>query len=104
MWVAQQLGPGERPILVAYPLGFDWMFLYWYFVAFSKTGSPFDFSSALDMKTMYQQKARVPVSRAGRNDLPAELRSMSPHTHNALDDAIEQADIFCRLFELVGPG
>jgi hypothetical protein len=55
------------------------------------------------MKTIFQQKARVTLDRAGRKDLPPELRSTHPHTHNALDDAIEQAEIFNRLFAWEGP-
>lgn len=98
-WVAARTGettPG-RPVLVGYPVVFDWMFLHWYFVRFTRE-SPFGFSSALDMKTMYQQKARVTIDGAGRNDLPDHLRAARPHTHNALDDAIEQAEIFNRLW------
>lgn len=95
-WIAGQAG-GARPVLVGYPVVFDWMFLHWYFVRFNGE-SPFGFSGAMDMKTMYQQKANVPLDEAGRTDLPAELASTRPHTHNALDDAIEQAEIFNRLF------
>ena len=100
-WVRDQ-AQAARPVLVAYPVVFDWMFVHWYFVRFCG-GSPFGFSGALDMKTMYQQKARVPLDRAGRDDLPADLRSARPHTHNALDDAVEQGEIFARLFEWTGP-
>jgi hypothetical protein len=95
-WVALEAGT-SRPVLVGYPLVFDWMFLHWYFVHFLGE-SPFGFSSALDMKSMYQSKARVVIGKAGRADLPAELNTNRPHTHNALDDAIEQADIFNQLF------
>jgi hypothetical protein len=95
LWVARQAGVA-RPVLVGYPVVFDWMFLHWYFVNFTGE-SPFGFSGALDMKTIYQQKARVTIDRAGRNDLPPELRSPREHTHNALDDAVEQAEIFNRL-------
>jgi hypothetical protein len=73
------------------------MFLHWYFVRFLGA-SPFGFSNALDMKTMHQQKARVTLDRAGRTDLPPQFSSAWEHTHNGLDDAIEQADIFNRLF------
>jgi hypothetical protein len=97
VWVREQAGE-DRPVLVGFPLPFDWMFVYWYFVRFAAQGSPFDFSSGLDMKTMYQQKARVTLSTAGRADLPAFLRGDEPHRHHALGDAIEQAGIFARLF------
>jgi hypothetical protein len=95
-WV-KSVAAGARPVLVGYPIVFDWMFLHWYFVTFCGE-SPFGFSGALDMKTMYQQKAHVPLEGAGRNDLPSELRASQPHTHNALDDAREQAEIFNKLF------
>jgi hypothetical protein len=101
-WIAEQAA-GARPVLVGYPVVFDWLFLHWYFVRFLGE-SPFGFSSALDMKTIYQQKARVPLDRAGRSDLPAGLGSTREHTHNALDDAIEQAEIFNRLFAWKGAG
>jgi hypothetical protein len=94
-WVLTQAG-SARPVLVAYPLGFDWMFIHWYFIRFCGS-SPFGFSSALDMKTIYQQKAWVTLDRAGLADLPVELSPKDEHTHNALDDAIEQAEIFKRL-------
>jgi len=99
-WVSSQVG-GERPVLVGYPVVFDWLFLHWYFIRFAGD-SPFGFSGALDMKTIYQQKASVTLDAAGRNDLPSALRSERQHTHNALDDAIEQAEIFGRLFTWPG--
>jgi hypothetical protein len=100
-WVREQAGK-DRPVLVGFPLVFDWMFVYWYFARYASEGSPFDFSSGVDMKTMYQQKARVTLSEAGKDDLPAELRGSAPHRHHALDDAIEQAGIFARLFQWDG--
>ena len=95
-WVRTQAA-GARPVMVGYPVVFDWMFMHWYFVRFVAE-SPFGFSGALDLKTMYQQKARVTLDLAGRSKLPPELASSRRHTHNALDDAIEQAEIFNRLF------
>jgi hypothetical protein len=99
-WLRTQAA-GARPVMVGYPVVFDWMFIHWYFVRLLGE-SPFGFSGALDMKTMYQQKARVTLDRAGRSDLPLELASQRRHTHNALDDAVEQADIFNRLFAWEG--
>jgi hypothetical protein len=96
-WVRARAGD-DRPVMVGFPLIFDWMFAYWYFERFADGGSPFGFSSGLDMKTMYQQKASVVLSEAGKDDLPAGLRGEAPHRHQALDDAVEQAEIFARLF------
>jgi hypothetical protein len=99
-WVRSEAG-ARRPVFVGYPVVFDWMFMHWYFVRYAGD-SPFGFSNALDIKTIYQQKAQVTVGGAGRDDLPDTLKSATRHTHNALDDAIEQADIFARLF--IWPG
>jgi hypothetical protein len=99
-WVDVQVGD-DRPVLVGYPIVFDWLFMHWYFVTFLGR-SPFGFSGALDIKTIYQQNARVTLDGAGRNDLPSFLRSQREHTHNALDDAIEQAEIFANLFDWRG--
>lgn len=96
-WVRAQADE-DRPVLVGFPLVFDWMFLHWYFERFVVGGSPFGFSGGLDMKTMFQQKAGVVLSRAGKDDLPPRLRGDVPHRHQALGDAIEQAGIFARLF------
>jgi len=95
-WVSAHAA-GARPVFVAYPLGFDWMFMHWYFIRFNGS-SPFGFSSALDMKTIHQQKAGVTIDRAGLADLPVKLSPKREHTHNSLDDAIAQAEIFKRLY------
>jgi len=97
-WIGQQ-SLGYNPVLVAYPLGFDWSWLYWYFVRFSRLGSPFQHSKCFDIKTAFAVRARIPVSKAGRTKIPTEWRGTHPHTHRAVDDAIEQAQIFANLFE-----
>jgi len=100
-WVTSLAGTA-RPILVAYPLSFDWSFLYWYFTRFSSVGSPFNHSQCFDIKTAFAVKARIPIASAGRRGLMPRLRSNGVHTHNALDDAIEQAQVFANLFEWDG--
>jgi hypothetical protein len=60
-WVTAQAG-GARAVLVGYPVVFDWMFIHWYFVRFLGE-SPFGFSGALDIKTIYHQKARVTLEK-----------------------------------------
>jgi len=97
-WVRQLAGP-SRPVLVAYPLSFDWTWLYWYFVRFSSEGSPFNHSGCFDLKTAIAVKAQIPISAAGRNHLTPPLRSHLTHSHHALRDAIEQAEIFADVFE-----
>lgn len=100
-WIRSQAGAGE-PVLVAYPLSFDWAWLYWYFMRFAAAGSPFSYSRCFDIKTAFSVKAHVPVSESGRSKLWPVLSSRRVHTHHALDDAKEQAEIFANLFEWEG--
>ena len=101
-WIRRIAG-GGRPVLVAYPLSFDWSFLYWYFVRFSGVGSPFNHSQCFDIKTAFAVKAHIPIASAGRRHLIQDLKANgSTHTHNALEDAIEQAEVFANLFEWDG--
>lgn len=97
-WV-QGIAAGRRAILVAYPLSFDWTWLYWYFVRFSRVGSPFNHSGGFDVKTAFAVKAGVPIAMAGRDRVITGLLPDRPHTHHALDDAIEQAELFANLYE-----
>lgn len=97
-WV-RDVSDGARPVLVAFPMSFDWMWLYWYFVTYASDGSPFRFSDCFDVKTAYALVNGSTYDQTSRKDMPAWLRSPRPHTHNAREDAIEQADIFANLFE-----
>ena len=83
----------ESPIMVAYPLGFDWSWVHWYFVRFVGS-SPFKHSRGFDLKTAIATKLNRPIVRSGHRHLPSSRQC----THNALDDAIAQAEIFCDLF------
>jgi hypothetical protein len=100
-WVKSIAGSAQ-PVLVAYPLSFDWSWLYWYFLQFSHDGSPFDYSRCFDIKTALAVKAGIPISQAGRSKIDPALRPRHPHTHNAIDDAIAQAEIFANVFEWEG--
>lgn len=98
-WVIASAGTA-KPVLVAYPLSFDWTWLYWYFIRFSSGGSPFGYSRCFDIKTAVAVKTGIPLSKAGRSQLPVELLPKHQHTHHAVDDAIAQAEIFGNVFEL----
>jgi hypothetical protein len=95
-WVEQN-AQGGTPVLVAYPVSFDWTWLYWYFIRFLRR-SPFNHSRCFDLRTAIAVRGGRPVSAAGHRHLPVALQSSRPHTHRALDDAIEQADMLAKLF------
>lgn len=103
-WVRSLL-PAARPVLVAYPLAFDWAFLYWYFIRFTGD-SPFGFSSCLDIRTLYQARALTPFDASSQRSMPPWLLPSAEHTHNAGADAREQAELFSNIFEwaLAGGG
>jgi 3'-5' exoribonuclease-like protein len=101
-WVKKAAGD-KRAVMVAYPVAFDWTFLYWYFIHFSGE-SPFGHSSALDIQTLYQAGAKTVQDTAYKEQMPEFLQPNRPHTHNALDDAIEQAELFANIFQWVLDG
>jgi hypothetical protein len=94
-WV-RSVAEQARPVVVAYPACYDWMFLYWYLLRFTGA-SPFGHSGCLDMKTLYATKAGVVLTGATKRAMPSHLLSKRRHTHHALDDAIEQAELFANL-------
>jgi hypothetical protein len=101
-WVRATTGDA-RPVVVGYPACYDWMFLYWYLVRFTGT-SVFGHSGCLDLKTLYAVKAQVAWGAAVKNRMPRHLLSRRPHTHHALDDAIEQAELCANLMTWSGNG
>jgi hypothetical protein len=86
--------PGS-PVFVAYPAGFDFLFVYWYLIYFTGE-SPFSFS-ALDMKTLAMALMRGDYRRATKRNMPRRWFDELPHTHRALDDAVEQGALFCNM-------
>lgn len=100
-WINSQSKNGKA-VLVAFPLSFDWSWLYWYFVRFCKSGSPFSHSRCFDMKTAYSVKSQRPITQSGKNGIYSFLKSTKHHSHNALDDAIEQAELFVNIFSWKG--
>jgi hypothetical protein len=86
--------PGT-PVFVAYPAGFDFLFVYWYLIRFAGK-SPFSFS-ALDMKTYAMAVLGTEYRRSVKRNMPREWFDPLPHTHRALDDAIEQGALFCNM-------
>lgn len=86
--------PG-KPVFVAYPAGFDFLFVYWYLIRFTGE-SPFS-HSALDIKTFAMALLGKPYRDSTKRNMPARWFDKLPHTHVALDDAIEQGALFCNM-------
>lgn len=91
----QMMGQDRKLVFVAYPAGFDWTFVYWYFVHFG-IKSPFGFS-ALDMKSYAAATLGLDFRESHKRNFPSAWFGDDPHTHEALDDAIEQGVTFVRM-------
>lgn len=83
------------PVFVGYPAAYDFLFVYWYLVRFAGK-SPFS-HSALDIKTFAMAELRVPYREATKRNMPKRWFDALPHTHRALDDALEQGALFCNM-------
>jgi hypothetical protein len=88
-----------NPVFVAYPVLFDAMFIYWYLIKFAGE-SPFS-HSALDIKTMAMTVLKTTYRDSSKKNMPKEWFDDLPHTHVALDDAIEQGALFCNILRVV---
>jgi hypothetical protein len=87
--------PG-KPVFVGFPASFDFLFVYWYLIRFAGR-SPFSFA-ALDIKTMAMIALGKEYRQCTKKNLPKRWFDQHlPHSHVALDDAIEQGALFCNI-------
>jgi DNA polymerase III alpha subunit (gram-positive type) len=86
--------PG-RPVFVGYPAPFDFMFICWYLNRFTGE-NPFS-HSALDIKTYAMAVLKIDFRHTVKRNMPRRWFDNLPHTHKALDDAIEQGALFCNM-------
>ncbi|VVD97552.1 exonuclease [Pandoraea pneumonica] len=91
-WVEKLPG---KPVFVAYPAGFDFTFMFWYMMRFVGR-CPFSWS-ALDIKTLAFAMTGMPYRKCIKPRLPQVWLDPLPHTHVALDDALEQGALFCNM-------
>lgn len=86
--------PG-KPVFVGYPVSFDFGFVNWYLHRFTGE-NPFGFA-ALDIKSYAMAVLGWDFRATTKRNLPAQWFDDLPHTHVALDDAIEQGTLFCNI-------
>jgi len=87
--------PG-KPVFVAYPAGFDFLFVYWYMIRFAGE-SPFSFS-ALDIKTFAMARLGCGYREATKRRMPKKwFKDQPKHSHVALDDARGQGMLFMNM-------
>lgn len=86
-------------VFAGYPLGFDWMWTYWYLTTYSEVGSPFGFSRHIDIKTLFAIKSGELIIHSTKRNIPKRFMSNLPHTHRADQDAAEQGELLMNLLK-----
>jgi DNA polymerase III alpha subunit (gram-positive type) len=94
-YIAWLKGLAGKPVFVAYPAAFDFSFIYWYLQNFAAE-NPFGYS-ALDIKTYAMAMLKCGYREASKQRMPQHWLRELPHTHVALDDALEQGYLFCNM-------
>ena len=85
-----------RPVICGAPSGFDFTFLYYYF-QLELGESPVGFAS-FDLRSYAAAVLKRQYRQVGKNSYPPDWMSDAlPHTHVALDDAIEQGCIIVNM-------
>jgi len=88
---------GGTPVFVAYPAGFDFTFVYWYLIRYTGE-SPFG-HCALDIKSFAMALLKRDYRKSTKGNMPRRWFDRLPHSHVALDDAIEQGALFCNMLK-----
>jgi DNA polymerase III epsilon subunit-like protein len=91
-WVDSFIVPGKKIIFVGLNAPFDWSFINYYFVKYIGN-NPFGFT-AIDMKAYFMGARRCKWSETKSSHMVSLLAPKSQPTHNALDDARFQAELF----------
>jgi len=94
-WLRYAIHDDRGPLFLGFNSPFDWMFLNDYFHRFIGS-NPFGHSS-LDIKSFVMGLKRVPWASTSMKALTDK-----PLRHNALEDAIDQADLFINLLDSEG--
>ncbi len=88
----------RRPVFVAFNATFDWQFVNYYFHKFLGR-NPLGISG-LDIKAYYMGKQGCSFGETAKRKMDKKYLSSRKHTHNARDDALEQAEIMGKVMKV----
>ena len=92
-WVESLVGKDETVVFVGFNASFDWSFVNYYFHQFLGN-NPFGIA-ALDIKSMYLGASDCTWRSTRSSEIEKVVKPTSTGDHNALHDAIYQAELFC---------
>lgn len=98
-WIKTEAAPNSRAVFVSFGT-FDWMFVQYYFHRYLDR-SPIGING-IDMKSYYMGMANCDWKGTTKKRIRkrnSQLTSNRKHTHNALDDAIGQAELFEKMLK-----
>ncbi|RQT41399.1 3'-5' exonuclease [Burkholderia cepacia] len=91
-WVILVAGGDGTPVFVGFNAAFDWSFVNYYFHRYLGN-NPFGFA-ALDIKSLYMGTVRSTWSGTRSSQIAAVLKPSLKGDHDALHDALYQAELF----------
>lgn len=97
-WIADTTPKDAKPVFVGLNAPFDWSFVNYYFIRFS-TDNPFGYT-ALDIKALYMGATGCLWGQTGSSHIAKRLHPKKRGTHDALEDALFQAELFRLTLEL----
>lgn len=97
-WVASICSSGQKAIFVGLNAPFDWSFINYYFHKYLGN-NPFGFT-AIDMKAYFMGAFGCTWKETKSSKMVERLKPQSVPSHNALDDARFQAELFALMRSL----
>lgn len=91
-WVVETSGDDGTPVFVGLNAPFDWSFVNYYFHRYLKN-NPFGFA-ALDIKALYMGATGSSWGDTRSSQMAERLQAQSKGDHQALHDALYQAELF----------
>ena len=91
-WISATVEKGGKPVFVGFNAPFDWSFINYYFHKFS-SDNPFGFT-ALDIKALYMGATGCTWSDTRSSKIAKHLKPRLQGDHDALHDALYQAELF----------